>query len=163
MHVTQAETVGEGEPPADFMALADDFVAVLVIAIANRLTRGASRFYRETFDLGVVEFRIMMCLDRRMGRSIGEIGDLADVDKGAVSRSVRVLIERGLIETEAAARRVVLVRLTAAGRKLAKELRSAGLAREERLLSAFDAAQTTELRAYLHRLLAQVDVMNEPG
>ena len=159
--MSEARTIGEENP--DWMPLADDFVAVLVIAIANRLTRGASRFYRETFDLGVVEFRIMMCLDRRTGRSIGEIADMADVDKGAVSRSVRLLTARGLIETQSAARRVVLVRLTAAGRKCATALRNAGLAREERLLSAFDAAETREIRTYLRRLLAQVDVMNQPG
>ena len=46
--------------------LADDFVAVLIIAIANRLTRGASRYYREVWNIWVLEWRIMVSLGYRV-------------------------------------------------------------------------------------------------
>ena len=89
----------------DRLELADEFTAVLVIAIANKLTRGASKFYRTNWNIGVVEFRILMCLRPGVGRAIGDIAEAADVDKGAVSRAVKVLVDMNLVETAAAARR----------------------------------------------------------
>jgi DNA-binding MarR family transcriptional regulator len=149
-------------PEAGQKPLSEEFLAVLVIAIANRLTRGASKFYRDVWNIGVVEWRIMMCLDDLAGRPIGEIGEAADVDKGAVSRSVKVLIERGLIKAEIGARRMNLIRLTPDGKALLKDLVKSGRRRETRLLSAFSAEESAQLRAMLARLLKQVDVMNAP-
>lgn len=141
--------------------LADEFTAVLVIAIANKLTRGASKFYRTNWNIGVVEFRILMCLRPGVGRAIGDIAEAADVDKGAVSRAVKVLVDMGLVDTAAAARRVNEVTLTRTGERLARELRSAGRAREARLLSPFDAKEKRLLLDLLKRLSVGVDLMNE--
>jgi DNA-binding MarR family transcriptional regulator len=149
-------------PNTSHKPLSDEFLAVLVIAIANRLTRGASKFYRDVWNIGVVEWRVMMCLDDHAGRPIGEIGEAADVDKGAVSRSVKVLIERGLIKAEIGARRMNLIRLTPSGKALLKDLNMSGRRRETRLLSAFSPDESAQLRAMLARLLKQVDVMNAP-
>ena len=141
--------------------LADEFTAVLVIAIANKLTRGASKFYRNNWNIGVVEFRILMCLRPGVGRAIGDIAEASDVDKGAVSRAVKVLVDMGLVDTAAAARRVNEVTLTPAGERLAGDLRAAGRVREARLLSPFDAKEKRVLLDLLKRLSIGVDVMNE--
>ncbi len=140
--------------------LADDYVAVLVIAVANRLTRGASKYYREVWNLGVVEWRILICLGHKSRRAIGAIAEAADVDKGAVSRSVKLLGERGLIATEAGGRRINLVSLTEAGKRLLEDLKAAGRRREQRLMAGFDASEGAMVRSLLRRLLAQVDFMN---
>jgi DNA-binding MarR family transcriptional regulator len=141
-------------------SLSDDYVAVLVIAIANRLTRGASKYYRKTWNIGVVEWRIMISLGHKSGRAIGEIAEATDVDRGAVSRSVELLEERGLVRTEAGGGRINLVKLTPKGKSVLQRLRAAGRHREERLMASFDAEEKTLLRALLGRLLAQVDFMN---
>lgn len=137
-------------------------MAVLIIAIANRLTRGASRFYRDAWTLGVVEWRVMMCLRADVAQAVGEIAERADLDTAAVSRSLKGLKARGYIETRPAARRVNHIRLTREGQAAARALRASGLRREKRLMSAFSAVEAVGLRAMLYRLCAQVDVMNDP-
>jgi DNA-binding MarR family transcriptional regulator len=141
-------------------SLSDDYVAVLVIAVANRLTRGASKYYRKTWNIGVVEWRIMICLGHKSGRAIGEIAEATDVDRGAISRSVELLEERGLVRTEAGGRRINLVKLTPKGKSVLQRLRAIGRRREERLMAGFSAGEEILLRALLSRLLAQVDFMN---
>lgn len=140
--------------------LADDYVAVLIIAIANRLTRGASKYYREVWNLGVVEWRVIVSLGHQRRRSIGEIAEAADLDRGAVSRSVKLLCKRGLINAESGAGRLNQVSLTAEGRRLLEKLRSAGRRREERLMAGFAQNERPLLRSFLNRLLSQVDFMN---
>jgi len=152
--------VGALDAAGELKYLADDYVAVLIIAIANRLTRGASKYYREVWNLGVVEWRILICLGHKSRRSIGAIAEAADLDRGAVSRSVKLLDERGLITTQAGGRRVNLVSLTEAGRRLLEDLKAAGRRREQRLMAGFDANEGAKLKSLLHRLLAQVDFMN---
>ncbi len=140
--------------------LADDYVAVLIIAIANRLTRGASKYYREVWNLGVVEWRVMVSVGHQDPRSIGEIADDADLDRGAVSRSVKLLCERGLLRAESGAGRLNQVSLTAPGRRLLEKLRAVGRQRESRLMAGFTAEERPLLLGFLNRLLSQVDYMN---
>lgn len=143
--------------------LADDYVAVLIIAIANRLTRGASKYYREVWNLGVVEWRVMVSLGHQDRRSIGEIAEDADLDRGAVSRSVKLLSERGLLSTESGAGRLNQVSLTAPGRRLLEKLRAVGRRREARLMADFTPEERPVLLGFLNRLLSRVDYMNARG
>jgi DNA-binding MarR family transcriptional regulator len=140
--------------------LSDDYVAVLIIAIANRLTRGASRFYREAWNLGVVEWRIIICLGYKAERPIGEIAEATDLDRGATSRSIKLLSKRGLVRTETGAGRINRAKLTKKGEELLQHLRAAGRRREGRLMSTFNSSERKQLLPFLRRLLSQVDFMN---
>jgi DNA-binding MarR family transcriptional regulator len=140
--------------------LSDEYVAVLVIAIANRLTRGASKYYRETYDLGVVEWRIIICLGHASAPTIGEIADATDLDRGATSRSIKLLADRGLVRTETGAGRINRARLTRQGETLFRHLKAAGRRREDRLMAAFTPTERKQLLSHLRRLLSQVDFMN---
>jgi len=151
---------GTGAAIGRLQPLTDDYVAVLVIAVANRLTRGASKYYRDHLNLGVVEWRIMICLGHRSPRPIGEIAEAADLDQGAVSRSIKLLCERGLVGTVAGGGRVSLAGLTKAGEMLLQDLRAVGRRREERLMSTFTPDERRQLRHLLGRMLSQVDFMN---
>jgi DNA-binding MarR family transcriptional regulator len=161
--MTRDETSGDGETAAaigQLQPLTDDYVAVLVIAVANRLTRGASKYYRDNWNLGVVEWRIMICLGHESPRPIGEIAEAADLDQGAVSRSIKLLCERGLVRTVAGGGRVSLASLTKKGEALLQDLRVVGRRREERLMSTFTQDERQQLRSLLGRMLSQVDFMN---
>jgi DNA-binding MarR family transcriptional regulator len=161
--ITRDETSGNGEAGAAIgrlQPLTDDYLAVLVIAVANRLTRGASKYYRDNLNLGVVEWRIMICLGHKSPRPIGEIAEAADLDQGAVSRSIKLLCERGLVRTVAGGGRVSLASLTKKGDALLQDLRAVGRRREERLMSTFTRDERQQLRHLLGRMLSQVDFMN---
>lgn len=161
--MTKDETSGNGESAAaigQLQPLTDDYVAVLVIAVANRLTRGASKYYRDNWNLGVVEWRIIICLGHKSPRPIGEIAEAADLDQGAVSRSIKLLCERGLVRTVAGGGRVSLASLTKKGEVLLQDLRAVGRRREDRLMSTFTRDERRQFRHLLGRMLSQVDFMN---
>jgi len=157
----EASGIGEtGAAIGQLQPLTDDYVAVLVVAVANRLTRGASKYYRDNMNLGVVEWRIMICLGHKSPRPIGEIAEAADLDQGAVSRSIKLLCERGLVRTVAGGGRLSLASLTKRGDTLLQDLRAVGRRREERLMSTFTRDERQQLRDLLCRMLSQVDFMN---
>ena len=56
--------------------------------LANRLSRAASRFYRKPYGIGVVEWRLMMCIGQMTETRANRICNETDLDKGAVSRSL---------------------------------------------------------------------------
>lgn len=140
----------------------DGYLAAQVMGVANRLNNGASAYYRRHFNLGMSEWRAMMAIGAADGAIVREVAEQADLDHGAASKSVRLLQERGLVSIEQTTRRgrAAIVRLTAEGEAVHRQLREAARRRQRRLLEAFTADEIEALRALLRRLKAQVPHMN---
>ena len=85
--------------------------------LANKLTSGASTVYRDTFGVGTVEWRILAHVAAERWISPQRICRLGGLDKGGVSRSMKFLLDRGLIavRSSAADARSVELALTAKG------------------------------------------------
>jgi DNA-binding MarR family transcriptional regulator len=156
------------EPPAGAEsapvagALAEDYVAVLITGLANRLNRGASNYYRKHWNIGTAEWRIILSLGKKTDLSVGEIAEAADLDNAAASRSLKVLKHRKLVNIEQTSRRgrAAVVSLSADGVALHAQLKIAARRRQERLLAEFDARQIAELRTLLRKLIDGVPHMN---
>ena len=67
---------------------------------ANRLSRAASRFYRKSYGIGVVEWRLMMYIGRASETRANRICSETDLDKGAVSRSLATLQRMGIVSVK---------------------------------------------------------------
>ena len=82
------------------------------------------------------------------------ISDSAAMDKVSVSRAVRSLEERGLVEREnhAADRRSRMLHLTADGRRVYDEIAPVALAQEAALLAEFSDTEIEILAGLLDRL-----------
>ena len=80
--------------------LAREHVAVLVSTLGMRLNRGATAYYRAAWNIGIVEWRLLMTLKSIESLNVSELSDAADVDKAAASRSLAILADRGLISIE---------------------------------------------------------------
>jgi len=146
-------------PKLDF----DSFVPFTLIAIANRIGRSASRTYLAQFGIGLNEWRVMAHLRVRPGITAHHICDLSELDKAAVSRSLRqlelkklVVIGRGADDPRGRA-----LRLTAAGDLLHDRLVRIAVTREALLLSGFSAEEQAQLRAFLARLRANTRLLRE--
>lgn len=151
------------EPAPPLPALADKYLAVLVVTLAGRLNRGATGFYLRHFGITMADYRIVLALGLAKGLNVGEVAIAADVDKAAASRSLRLLGERGLVDLEQTSGRgrAAIVHLTEAGRSFERALKKAARQREARLVAPLDADERVQAAALVRKLIDGVAGMNK--
>ncbi len=139
--------------------LAEEFIAVLITTIATRLSRGSTHFYRTRWDIGMLEWRLLLVLERTDGLNGSELGNAAGLDKAAVSRSLANLQERNLVTVEQTRSRgrAAFAALTPAGKKTCREILSASRRRQQGLFKVFPKADNDALAATLRRFAQALD------
>ncbi len=135
----------------------------LIVLLANRLASGASKVYRDRFGVGTVEWRILACVASERWISPLRICRLGGLDKGGVSRSIRFLLDRGLVavRTSATDARSVEITLTAKGRAMHVRMARVANERERRLLAGLSKPQLRTLLETLRGLNERVSAVNE--
>ncbi|MGE3677982.1 MAG: MarR family winged helix-turn-helix transcriptional regulator [Burkholderiales bacterium] len=125
--------------------------------VANLLSRGAELRYRREHGVSLWEWRTVALLGAQAPQSLNDLAREAGVDKGQMSRVVSGLASRGLVSREADARdaRAVRLALTAAGRKLYRNLMRSAIERDAALLGRLSAQERKVLDAALARLAGQ--------
>lgn len=128
------------------------------ISRAARLADGALRRNFARVDLDPPSFDVLATL-RRAGEpyelSPGDLVRTSMVTSGAVSQRLDRLEDRGLVtrQRSRADARVVVVRLTDAGRRAVEEVLPSHLATEAELLAPLSEAEQEQLAGLLRRLL----------
>jgi DNA-binding MarR family transcriptional regulator len=133
-------------------------IATKVAIFANCLSRSASRFYRERYGIGVVEWRLMMFIGHASETRANRICGATDLDKGAVSRSLRVLQGMGIVSVreDGADSRRNNVALTAKGRALHDRIVPIALQRQRELVSDLAPHEVEAFIRLIDRLQAKV-------
>lgn len=148
----------ESEAPEEGGSLVlERFVPYRLSVLSNTVSRAIARIYADRFDLTIPEWRAMAQLGRHGRLSASDIVGLTAMDKVRVSRAVARLVASGrvaAVEDEADRRRQVLT-LTAAGRRIYREIAPLALEREARLLDALDPKERQALDRMLAKLQAQ--------
>lgn len=139
--------------------LADDFIAVLITTVATRLSRGSTNFYRARWNIGMLDWRVLLVLERTQALNVGALAEAAGLDKAAVSRSLAALQERGIVTVEQTRSRgrAAFAALTPAGRALCADVLAASLARQDGLFEAFPKQDADALAATLRRFAQALD------
>ncbi len=142
----------------------DRFVPALLVKISDRLTSGSSRTYRQNFRVGITEWRIMARLAIEPWSPPQAIGQLVGLDKAAVSRSIRVLERRMLVEVRPhpSDNRSYVLALTQTGRRLHNRILRVALEREERLLSCLTMQERDQFIDMLNRLQRRLPLVDGP-
>jgi DNA-binding MarR family transcriptional regulator len=138
--------------------LAAEFISVLIIGLANRLSRGASAYYRKTWNIGMPDWRVLAVLRRTRRLNVGEIAEATDLDTAAASRSLKLLERRGLVAIEQTRTRgrAAFASLTRKGRLLSNRLHRVGHERQARLLAALEGDDQERLIALLTKLIGRL-------
>lgn len=155
MRATGAEG-GAGRFSIETQALA------MITFISNRMVSGATPLIREFADISVNEARIILFINAGEVRTAAEAVRLIGIDQAAISRSVKRLIEGGLVLSapdRQHAKRILLT-LTEKGDAYAKALWRFNEEREDRLLSVLSPAERAFFLDILARVLANVDEAN---
>lgn len=136
----------------------DDHIATIIAIFSNRVSRAASRFYRERYGIGVVEWRVLMFIGRTNATSANRICSETDLDKGAVSRSLNVLARMGVVSVKAdgADSRRHNVTLTAKGRALHDRIVPVALERQRDLIGDLSPGEVDTLKDIICRMQARV-------
>lgn len=133
----------------------EHFLPYRLSVLSNRVSTAIAQAYSDRFGLSITQWRVMAVLGRYPELSAGEVARRTAMDKVAVSRAVGGLIDDGrlLRETHGDDRRRSVLRLSAAGARVYREIVPLALEFERRLLDGIDAGE----RDLLFRLLDRLD------
>ena len=133
-----------------------DHIADRVCRLADAMVRLSARSIKETWGLRPTDLRLLNILDGEEPLAVREMSRRAHVDQAWVSRSLRDLELRNLVQrrNDPADSRLTLVSLTPHGRKTLDEVRPYALKSERLLLTGIDEKK-------LKSLLRQVEVNAE--
>lgn len=141
------------------------FLPYRLAALADAVSRSMAAVYHQRFELSRDEWRLLATLGGAGRVQAAEAAQLTTLDKMQVSRALRSLQARGLVERQPDVRdrRHVIVQLLPAGRALLRQLQPMVLAREAYLLEALDEAERAVLDRALDKLLQRARALQEYG
>lgn len=75
----------------------ENYIPFFFSVINNAISRSASKLYREQFNIGIVDWRVLSMLAIEPSIPATRICEVISLDKGAASRSLKVLDEKGFL------------------------------------------------------------------
>lgn len=135
---------------------------VLLGMATNKYVRATSKIFKTRYGLGVMDWRMLVTLTRHPGTTVTKSSRMIGIDKGAVSRALSRLEEKGLAvatTTGAGERRKNWV-LTEKGVALHAELLTLSLGFHHAILKGLSETDIETLNGYLHHLLANIEELN---
>ena len=134
----------------------EEFLPYRLSVLANQVSQGIAQTYSERFGLSITEWRVIAILGRFENIPATAVAERSAMDKVAISRAVRHLLELELIQRSNGRqdRRAKPLALTHAGRRVYQAIAPAALDFEARLLSALTPAERRSLDRILTKLTA---------
>ena len=156
---------GTDGPGSSFLFELDDFLRSRMALLTNTVSAGIARSYRDLLQISVIEWRIMAVLGRYPGLTAKEIGERTAMDKVAISRAVKTLVERGLLErvTDPEDRRRMHLQLSPGpGQNLLEEVIPLAQAYEQHLLATLTPKEQGVLSNLLTKLQQKAANLTPP-
>ena len=127
----------------------DDSIFFKLVRVVNLTARPFSESIGKTHQLSLNEWRVLLVLANHPGVVGSEVAALTGLDKMTVSRSLAALERRGRVvrKVDAADRRRMLLRLSAAGERLYQRIGLPAKARERSLFRGIADADQERLGA----------------
>lgn len=132
--------------------LVNDFLTTLVVTTGNALRRTVTLQYTEQFGLTMPEWRVLSVLAEAREMPFGELVLHSATDKGQLSRTLRTMQERGLLELRSEAAKKVTCLVTKAGLALYRQVMPVARRRQAAFIRQLDPQQRRAVYAALHKL-----------
>ncbi len=144
----------------------EKFVPYQLSIVSNRVSEVIAREYRERFDLGTTEWRIMAVLARYDGQGLSAraVARLTAMDKVAISRALARLVEDGRVlrRTHPGDKRRSVLRLSAEGWRIHDAVAPLARRHEREFLERLSHEEQRWLARILDKLMDQ-DVPEVPA
>ena len=137
--------------------------AMLLSFAANHFIEAASKHFKDSFDLGTVDWRLLFMFARVPGCTAALASRTIGIDKGAVSRSLQRLEAEGLVmagELHANGRSRGW-NLTKQGRRMHQRILQVAITRQKDVLAGFDAGEVEAFCGYLGRFLHNLELLTD--
>jgi DNA-binding MarR family transcriptional regulator len=146
-----------------FDFLLEQFLPYRLSLLSNTVSQGISSRYRTAHGLSVTEWRVVAILGRFPGLTASEVMQRAAMDKVAVSRAVKKLQDKGLVERsphKEDRRRLPLKLTPANGLPLFHQIVPKALAYEDQLLAVLSKDELTQLDVLIQKLQKSAESVN---
>lgn len=138
------------------------FLPYRLSLLTNTISQGIAASYRDEHDISVTEWRILAVLGRYPGLTASEVTERTAMDKVAIHRAVKSLVQKTLLErkTDQNDRRRQLLFLTKnRGQALLQDVIPRAKEFESRLFQALSEEETQSFLSTLKKLHQQATVL----
>lgn len=144
----------------------EDFLTFRLTRLSNALRTNLTKPYLEEFELSLPEWRLLALVARFAPMRFSEVTARSGMDKGQVSRTLRVMADRGLTKMKTIKDRVsrstealaapVMVSVTPKGLTLYKAVLPVARRRQADMLLTLSESERTSLYAVIDKLSATI-------
>jgi DNA-binding MarR family transcriptional regulator len=144
----------------------EDFLTFRLTRLSNALRNNMTKPYLEEFNLSLPEWRLLALVTRFSPLRFSELTSRSSMDKGQVSRTLRVMTKRGLTKTKIIAQRgsrsaealaaPVSVSITPKGKALYKSVLPVAQRRQAQMLQTLNESERLALFTTLDKLFAVI-------
>jgi DNA-binding MarR family transcriptional regulator len=143
----------------------DQFITFRMTRLSNALRNNLSKRYLEEFGLSLPEWRLLALITRFSPVRFSELTSRSSMDKGQVSRTLRVMSKSGLIKMKVLKQRSrsaealaapVVVSVTAKGRSLYEAVLPVARRRQAEMLLNLSPTERVQLYGILDKLFSAV-------
>jgi DNA-binding MarR family transcriptional regulator len=141
----------------------DRFLPYRLSVLSNLVSSAIAGSYSSRFGISIPEWRVMAVLAMQPELSAAQVAERTAMDKVAVSRAVSSLLEKGRIERSVSPgdRRRSILKLSAEGTRIYREVVPLALRHEQSLLDVLDAADRDALERILDTLLGRARALGD--
>ena len=136
------------------------FVTYRIARVQNRLNAQATALLRKHTELSLTEWRVMSLVNLRGAITASGISREAEMDKGQISRAVKPLIRKGLLETKEHAKdsRQTILRLSERGSEIVRRNSEVMRNRQERLTHNISQDELDTFYSVLDKLFENTEM-----
>lgn len=147
-------------PPALILS---DYLPYRLSVVSNKASGLIARAYQARFGLTIWEWRVIAVLGGGEAMTAQAICEATAMDKVTVSRALRALAERSLVQRRQSPtdKRAALVTLTGEGRAIYEEIAPLAMEWERSLLEGFSPEEAAQLSRLLKRLETRADMLGK--
>ena len=143
--------------------LLERFLPYRLSLLSNTVSEGIAIAYRTEYGLSVTKWRVIAILGRFPGQTASEVVHRTAMDKVAISRAVKKLQDKGLVERqehEEDRRRQPLALTSALGEPLYRAIIPQALDYEQDLLDALSKTEQQQLDSIIEKLQSAANRLN---
>ncbi|MFZ9668005.1 MAG: MarR family winged helix-turn-helix transcriptional regulator [Steroidobacteraceae bacterium] len=141
----------------------DRFLPYRLSVLSNLVSSAIAGSYSTRFGISIPEWRVMAVLAMQPELSAAQVAERTAMDKVAVSRAVSSLLDKGRIERSVSPgdRRRSILKLSAEGVNIYREVVPLALRHEQSLLDVLDSTDRVALERILDTLLGRARVLGD--
>ncbi|MDD1780436.1 MarR family winged helix-turn-helix transcriptional regulator [Enterovibrio sp. ZSDZ35] len=141
----------------------NQFLPYRMVNLADGISNACSKIYREEFDVSIPEWRVLARLAEHEKLNAKDIGDITFMDKSRVSRAVKLLEDKGLLQKvkDSTDQRASFLSLSDAGHELYAKIAPKALDWEAELIGVLDTVEYRDFLRVLEKLDAKLEKMKD--